>query len=71
MKIIQFFSKAQLEWMSNEGIDITDQDYTDDEIIDMIDRLEDLLQEKGIEHDRENTYGNMCGDILNIFGCNT
>ena len=43
MKIIQFFSKTQLEWMSNEGI----------------------------EHDRENAYGNICGDILNIFGCNT
>lgn len=71
MKIIQFFSKAQLEWMLHEGIEITDRDYTDDEIVDMIDRLSDLLQEKGIKDDRENAYGNMCGDILNIFGINT
>lgn len=71
MKIIQFFSKTQLERMSNEGIDITDQDYTDDEIVGMIERLEDLLQKKGIEHNRENAYGNICGDILNIFRCNT
>ena len=63
MKILQFFS--------DENINITDQDYTDDEIVEMIEELEDLLLEKGIENNDENAYGNMCGDILTVFGKNT
>lgn len=68
MKVIQCFSKEQLAWLAAEGIVITDKKYTDDEIIDMIEQLEALLITKGIEHDKENAYGKMCGDILNIFG---
>lgn len=71
MKILHLFSKEQLEWLNKEKMNISDQDYTDDEIVDMIEKLEDLLLEKGIENNDENAYGNMCGDILTIFGLNT
>lgn len=71
MKILHLFSKEQLEWLKNENINISDQDYTDDEIVEMIENLEDLLFEKGIENNDENAYGNMCGDILNVFGLST
>lgn len=71
MKILQFFSDEQIDWMKKENINITDQDYTDDEIVEMIEELEDLLLEKGIENNDENAYGNMCGDILTVFGKNT
>ena len=71
MKILHLFSKEQLEWLKNENINISDQDYADDDIIEMIEKLEDLLFEKGIEKNDENEYGNMCGDILTVFGKNT
>lgn len=71
MKIIQFFSQKQLKWLEAEGITITSREYSDDEIINMINQLEDLLQEKGIDDNTENEYGTMCVDILNIFGNNT
>jgi len=40
MKILHLFSKKQLEWLKNEDINISDQDYTDDEIVDMIEKLD-------------------------------
>ena len=68
MKLIHLFNQRQLEWLKNENIVINNDEYSDDEIINMIEKLEDLLQEKGIKNDMENEYGTMCVDILNILG---
>ena len=48
-----------------------DRDLTDDEIVDLVDRLEYLLCSKGLSEDDLNDLGIMCDEILHILGSKT
>ena len=48
-----------------------DRDLTDDEFVDLIDRLEYLLCSKGLSEDDLNDLGIMCDEILHKIGSNS
>ena len=53
MKIDNLFSEEQKHWLTKNHLDIN-QDFDDDQIVNFIEILEDMLQERGFTNDHEN-----------------
>lgn len=70
MIIDNLFSEEQKQWLNKNHLDIN-QDFDDDQIVDFIEILEDMLQERGFTNDHENEFGKICADILTVLGNNT
>lgn len=70
MKIDNLFSEEQKHWLTKNHLAIN-QDFDDDQIVNFIEILEDMLQERGFTNDHENEFGKICADILTVLGNNT
>lgn len=70
MRIDNLFSEKQKQWLNKNCLDIN-QDFDDDQIVNFIEILEDMLQERGFTNDLENEFGKICADILTVLGNNT
>lgn len=70
MRIDNLFSEKQKQWLNMNCLDIN-QGFGDDQIVNFIEILEDMLQERGFTNDHENEFGKICADILTVLGNNT
>lgn len=52
MIIDNLFSEEQKQWLNKNHLDIN-KDFDDDQIVDFIEILEDMLQERGFTNDHE------------------
>lgn len=70
MRIDNLFNNEQKSWLNENNVNIN-KDFNDDQIVNLIETLEDMLQERGFTNDQENEYGKICVDILTVLGTNT
>ena len=68
-----WFNEKQLNLLEKLNYHLTDDyDYSDDEIIEIIEAVENYLMMHGFEKDYvPNDIGNTCESILDIFGTKT
>lgn len=52
MRIDNLFSEEQKQWLNKNHLDIN-KDFDDDQIVNFIEILEDMLQERGFTNDHE------------------
>jgi predicted NUDIX family phosphoesterase len=68
--MIFYFPKEQAEFLQEVlKVDVS-MDFSDDEQLELEDKLSDYLQTHGLTNDEENEIGTMCADILTFIANN-